>query len=41
MSLRRPKEQKDVEFIARMPGHFVLICADHDWVGMTADILVE
>jgi uncharacterized cupredoxin-like copper-binding protein len=36
-----PHQQKDVQFIARMPGHFGLICADHDWAGMTADILVE
>lgn len=36
-----PHQRKDVEFIARMPGHFGLICADHDWAGMTADILVE
>lgn len=36
-----PHQQKDVEFIARMRGHFGLICADHDWAGMTADILVE
>jgi hypothetical protein len=34
-------QQRYVEFIARMPGHFGLICADHDWVGMTAEILVE
>jgi plastocyanin len=36
-----PKEQKDVEFVARVPGHFGLICADHDWAGMTADIVVK
>ena len=36
-----PHQQKDVYFIARLPGHFGLICADHDWAGMTADILVE
>lgn len=36
-----PHQQVDVDFIARKPGHFGLICADHDWAGMTADILVE
>jgi hypothetical protein len=36
-----PHEQKDVEFVAHMPSHFGLICADHDWAGMTADILVD
>ncbi len=36
-----PHQQKDVEFIARVPGNFGLICADHDWAGMTADIFVE
>jgi uncharacterized cupredoxin-like copper-binding protein len=36
-----PHQQKDVDLIARLPGHFGLICADHDWAGMTANILVE
>jgi len=36
-----PHQQKDVEFVARVPGHFGLICADHDWAGMVADIVVE
>ena len=36
-----PHLEKDVDFIARLPGHFGLICADHDWAGMTADIFVE
>jgi plastocyanin len=36
-----PHQEKDVDFIARLPGHFGLICADHDWAGMTADIFVE
>jgi hypothetical protein len=36
-----PHQQKDVDFVARLPGHFGLLCADHDWAGMTADILVE
>jgi uncharacterized cupredoxin-like copper-binding protein len=36
-----PKQQKDVDFVARLPGHFGLVCADHNWAGMTADIFVE
>jgi len=36
-----PHQEKDVDFIARQQGHFGLICADHDWAGMTADIFVE
>jgi hypothetical protein len=36
-----PHQQKDVDFIARLSGHFRLICADHNWAGMTANIIVE
>jgi len=36
-----PHQEKDIYFIARLPGHFGLICADHDWTGMTADIFVD
>jgi hypothetical protein len=36
-----PHQKKDVDLIARLPGDFDLICADHDWAGMTADIFVE
>jgi uncharacterized cupredoxin-like copper-binding protein len=36
-----PQQQKDVDLIARLPGHFGLICADHDWAGMTANINVK
>lgn len=36
-----PHEEKDVALIATLPGHFRLICSDHDWAGMTAEIVVE
>ena len=36
-----PHQYKDVEFIARLPGHFVLTCADHDWAEMRGDIVVQ
>jgi plastocyanin len=36
-----PHDHKDVEFIARLSGQFGLICADHDWAGMRADIFVK
>lgn len=36
-----PRQEKDVYLIARLPGRFGLICADHDWAGMTAEILVK
>jgi uncharacterized cupredoxin-like copper-binding protein len=37
----RPHEAKDMYFIATRPGSYELICADHDWAGMTARITVE
>jgi hypothetical protein len=36
-----PQQEKDMYFIARLPGRIGLICADHDWAGMTAEILVR
>ena len=36
-----PHQQRDIDLIARLPGHYGLTCADHDWAGMTADIVVE
>jgi uncharacterized cupredoxin-like copper-binding protein len=36
-----PYQLKDVDFIARTPGDFGLMCADHDWAGMKAEILVQ
>ncbi len=37
----RPNEAKDVDFIATRAGSYELICADHDWAGMTGRIIVE
>ncbi len=39
--LLHPNERKDLYFVAPKPGHYELICADHDWDGMTGDITVE
>ncbi len=36
-----PGQTADVYLVARRPGLFELHCADHDWAGMTATILVE
>jgi uncharacterized cupredoxin-like copper-binding protein len=36
-----PHQQRDIDLIARRAGHYGLICADHDWAGMTANIIVE
>jgi uncharacterized cupredoxin-like copper-binding protein len=37
----QPKERKDVYFIAKQPGRYELTCADHDWAGMTGEIIIE
>lgn len=37
----RPNEAKGMDFIATRTGSYELICADHDWAGMTARIIVE
>jgi uncharacterized cupredoxin-like copper-binding protein len=36
-----PGQQADIYFVAGKPGVFDLRCADHDWAGMTAKIIVE
>jgi uncharacterized cupredoxin-like copper-binding protein len=36
-----PGEQKDVYLVPQRPGHYSLICADHDWAGMTGAITIE
>ncbi len=36
-----PGEQKDVLLVPQRGGHYSLICADHDWTGMTGDITIE
>jgi uncharacterized cupredoxin-like copper-binding protein len=35
-----PGETKDVYFIPRRAGEYKLICADHDWAGMTGSISI-
>jgi plastocyanin len=37
----RPHESQDMYFIATRTGSYELICADHDWAGMTGQIIVE
>jgi uncharacterized cupredoxin-like copper-binding protein len=36
----QPGQHKDLYFVARQPGSFKLICADHDWAGMTGNITI-
>jgi len=35
-----PGQTKDVYFVPRKSGRYSLICADHDWAGMTGQIVV-
>lgn len=37
----QPGEEKDLEFVPKQAGRFPFFCADHDWAGMTGDIVVE
>jgi uncharacterized cupredoxin-like copper-binding protein len=37
----QPGEEKDLYFVPKRAGRFPFICADHDWAGMTGDIVVE
>ena len=37
----QPGQATDFYFVAQKPGHYPLICADHDWAGMTGEITVE
>jgi uncharacterized cupredoxin-like copper-binding protein len=37
----RPGERKELQFIASAPGRYALFCADHDWAGMTGEIVIE
>ncbi len=39
--LIHPGEAKDLTFVAKKPGRYKLICADHDWAGMTGSITVK
>jgi len=36
-----PGQQVDIYFVAAKAGVFDLHCADHDWAGMTAKIIVD
>ena len=36
-----PGEAKDLSFVATKPGHYRLICSDHDWAGMTGAISIK
>jgi uncharacterized cupredoxin-like copper-binding protein len=37
----QPGERKELYFIPTKAGRYPLTCADHDWAGMTGDIVVE
>jgi uncharacterized cupredoxin-like copper-binding protein len=37
----RPGESADIYFIAHDAGFFAPRCADHDWAGMTATIVID
>ena len=37
----QPGQETDIYFIARSPGLFTPRCADHDWAGMTATIVID
>jgi uncharacterized cupredoxin-like copper-binding protein len=37
----QPGEEKDLYFVPKQAGRFPFICADHDWAGMTGEIVVE
>lgn len=36
-----PGEQKDLYFVPLVRGRYRFTCADHDWLGMTGEIIVE
>jgi uncharacterized cupredoxin-like copper-binding protein len=36
-----PGEATDIYFIARKAASFAARCADHDWAGMTATIIID
>ncbi|HZT88891.1 MAG TPA: cupredoxin domain-containing protein [Stellaceae bacterium] len=37
----QPGEAKDLDFVPKEAGHFPFWCADHDWAGMTGEIVVN
>ena len=36
-----PGQEKDLYFVAVAPGRYELLCADHDFAGMTGEIVIE
>jgi uncharacterized cupredoxin-like copper-binding protein len=36
-----PQQTTDIYFVAPNPGLFAPRCADHDWAGMTATIIID
>ena len=36
-----PEQTTDIYFIAQNAGLFASRCADHDWAGMTATIVID
>jgi len=36
-----PGEQKDLFLVPRQSGRYPFVCADHDWAGMTGEVVVE
>jgi uncharacterized cupredoxin-like copper-binding protein len=37
----QPGATADIALVPQRTGHFDLSCADHDWAGMTGEIVVE
>ena len=37
----QPGETKELRFVAKQAGHYQLRCSDHDWAGMTGQIIVK
>ena len=37
----QPGEKADLYFVPRQPGRYPFICADHDWAGMTGEIVID
>ncbi len=37
----QPGEQKDLLLVPQQAGRYPFACADHDWAGMTGEIVVE
>jgi uncharacterized cupredoxin-like copper-binding protein len=36
-----PGQRKELRFVASTAGRFAMSCADHDWAGMTGQIVIE